>query len=1052
MNLNSKYRLYYIVIYFIVISICQYVHLLNAQQIQVNRIEQMPNKPSPYEMRDWKSATMGYDSLVYNFDITGEFLPLIWWGGNGVNYPDEQTFGLHTVVGTTVPASSEAINVLPSLIGATLVGVDKSGQSGVNWIRKSREFFNKRPEENVYLNHPVTQSGSDWWYDTMPNVFFYQLYDLYDGIDEYDNQFISVAEQWLTAVKKMGGSTAPWTRPNMDYRGWYLSTMTPNASGVRQPEAAGAIAWLLYNAYVVTGDDRYRIGAEWAMEFLNSRTSNPSYELQLAYGTYIAARMNAELGTNYNVEKLVNWCFNVGPLRSWGAIVGTWGGYDVHGLIGEVNNYNDYAFLMNTFEQVGALVPMVRYDDRFARAVGKWVLNAANAARLFYPKYLPANHQDNNDWASQNDPQSYIAYEALRQTLYNRSPYGTGDAMSGGWGLTNLALYGSSHVGIFGGIIDTTNVEMILKLDLLKTDYFTVDAYPSYLLFNPYDEDKIVEIETGSGVYDLYDAVTNDFMQYGVSGVASITVPADQAVMLVITPAGGTVTYEYDKMLMNGVVVDYRSGITVDNYPPRIKGMGSKERVILKAGSTNLYCAAEDRDGDQLEYIWNTADGTITGSGSSVTWTAPDAEGTFDIVCRVEDGRGGVAVDTVSVEVVAFIPTDPVIINLTARPGKIDLGATSELTCSAYDPDGGDLTFTWYAEEGSISGDDSVVVWTAPNYEGNFSVACTVENQSGGNAIDSVIIVVRDFSIIQTGDLVAYYPFNGNSQDESGFEHHGTVSGAKLTEDRFGNPNRAYLFNGISDNIKVQNSDKLNFQDAISVSFWMKVGTFYEREAHPLSHGSWENRWKISITDKHVRWTVKTTDGIKDLDSHTELTLGTFYHVVALYDGADFEVYIDGELDAFSSFSGQILTTTIDLMIGQVLPNNPNYNFNGVLDDIRIYNYALPVSEIVELYHIGTHVEDTDNKNIPVEFVLYQNYPNPFNPSTIISFSIPSSVHVTLTIFDILGREITKLIDGELLVGQHAVTWDAKNLPSGVYFGHLRAGDFQAVQKMVLIR
>jgi hypothetical protein len=58
-------------------------------------------------------------------------------------------------------------------------------------------------------------------------------------------------------------------------------------------------------------------------------------------------------------------------------------------LIGEINGGDDYAFAMNTFEQIGALVPLVRYDSRFARAIGKWVLNAANASRLFYPNFLP---------------------------------------------------------------------------------------------------------------------------------------------------------------------------------------------------------------------------------------------------------------------------------------------------------------------------------------------------------------------------------------------------------------------------------------------------------------------------------------------------------------------------------------------------------------------------------------------------------------------------------------------------------------------------------------
>jgi hypothetical protein len=463
---------------------------VNAQQINISRIELMPNSPSPYDMRDWEQVAMGYDSLVFKFDFdpTDLHLPLVWLNTHTINYPSHNSFGLHTYVGTVHPFNAEAINLLPAVVGATLVGIDKSNQSGDNWVLYCEEFFNNRPDEYVYLNSPVASSGNDWWYDTMPNIFFYQLHYLYPSTGDFDFQFTTVADRWLEAVEKMGGSTTPWDVPNMNYRGWYLASMTPNTGGVREPEAAGALAWILYNAFVSTGLDHYRIGAEWSMEFLNNYHANPSYELQLAYGTYTAARMNAELGTTYDIEKLVNWNFDVGPLRKWGAILGTWGGLDVHGLIGEVNNVNDYAFNMNSIEQVGALVPLVRYDDRFARAIGKWVLNVSNAARLFYSNYLPDFKQDNATWTHQYDPHSYIAYEAMRETHSGQSPYATGDAMINDWAETNLALYGSSHVGILGGIIDTTNVEMILQLDLLKTDYYHDDAYSSYLYFNPYNE------------------------------------------------------------------------------------------------------------------------------------------------------------------------------------------------------------------------------------------------------------------------------------------------------------------------------------------------------------------------------------------------------------------------------------------------------------------------------------------------------------------------------------------------------------------------------------
>jgi len=116
---------------------------LNAQQININRIEQMPNIPSPYEMRDWKKVTAGYDSLVFDLNRTGQYLPLIWINNNTVNYPGHISFGLHTVVGTTSPFSAEAINLIPASTGASLIGVDKSNQNGYNWVLMCEEYFNK---------------------------------------------------------------------------------------------------------------------------------------------------------------------------------------------------------------------------------------------------------------------------------------------------------------------------------------------------------------------------------------------------------------------------------------------------------------------------------------------------------------------------------------------------------------------------------------------------------------------------------------------------------------------------------------------------------------------------------------------------------------------------------------------------------------------------------------------------------------------------------------------------------------------------------------------
>ncbi len=1025
---------------------------LRAQQIRIDRIEMLPDIPAPYLMRDWKEVALNYDAFVYDFSKTGDHLPLIRWGGAGVNYPDEQTFGLHTVVGTTAPGSSEAINVLPSIIGATLAGLDKSDQDGIDWVRKSREFFNRRPEENVYLNHPAAASGSDWWYDTMPNVFFYQLYDLYRNTDAYPEQLVSVADQWLAAVRKMGGGMTPWARPNMNYRGWYLASMMPNGSGVRQPEAAGAIAWLLYHAYNETGEDKYRIGAEWAMEFLNARPSNPSYELQLPYGVYTAARMNAELGTDYDTERLMNWCFDVGSLRNWGMITGNWGGYSVGGLIGEVNGFNDYAFLMNTVQHMAALVPMVRYDDRFARAVGKWALHAAQAARLFYPAHLPSDHQDNFSWSGNYDPGSVIGYEALRQSKSGRSPYATGDAIDGGWGQTNLALYGSSHAGYLAGIVDTTDVPMILKLDLRATDFFSSGAYPTYLLYNPYEESKEVLIDIGSTSSDLYDMVSKEFAAVGVDGEVPLTVPSDEAIVIVVVPSGGVVTYEYDKMLVDGIVVDYRSGNQSGNYPPRIKALAADRFLVKTDGTAFIYCTAVDRDDEMIAYSWSAEPGSITGNGAQATFHAPATPGETRIVCLVDDGRGGTAADTIYVSIVTEIPVDPVIHRITASPRKIDIGTSSEIFCEAEDPEGNELTFAWIALHGIIEGVGNAVVWFAPDEPGNFLLTCIVENGTGGVAIDSILLPVRDSAASQSGELRAFYEFSGDASDASGNGHHGTVSGAIPVSDRNGVDQGAYSFDGVNDYIRIENSPLLNFTSGITVGMWLKIGQFFDREAHPISHGSWENRWKISITNGRFRWTVKTSEGIKDIDSELEAEPDTYYHLAATYDGADIEIYIDGELNTFGLFSGKLLQTSLDLMIGQVLPDNANYNFRGVIDELRIYDYALASDAVYELYSFGTSVDRGNPAGQPDVYLLHQNYPNPFNPVTTIRFGMPHPSSVRLIVYDLLGRNVAEILDADLTAGEHSVEWHADGLPSGIYFYTLVSGSFSSTRRLILIR
>lgn len=99
-----------------------------------------------------------------------------------------------------------------------------------------------------------------------------------------------------------------------------------------------------------------------------------------------------------------------------------------------------------------------------------------------------------------------------------------------------------------------------------------------------------------------------------------------------------------------------------------------------------------------------------------------------------------------------------------------------------------------------------------------------------------------------------------------------------------------------------------------------------------------------------------------------------------------------------------------------------------------------------------TAVDAHELAAIPAHLELGVNYPNPFNPTTTISFSLPSKLFVLLKIFDLIGREVTTIVSGELSAGTHTREWNAANMPSGIYFYRLQAGTFSETKKLVLLR
>jgi hypothetical protein len=213
-----------------------------------------------------------------------------------------------------------------------------------------------------------------------------------------------------------------------------------------------------------------------------------------------------------------------------------------------------------------------------------------------------------------------------------------------------------------------------------------------------------------------------------------------------------------------------------------------------------------------------------------------------------------------------------------------------------------------------------------------------------------------------TSGLVGYWSFTGNANDASGNNHHGTVSGATLTTERFGVANGAYSFDGVNDYIAIAPSSLVDNETATTLSFWIKRGVSddYGLPIHTGNQGYLNTQVKkdsvlVAVcTNSNYDGSAPTEFGVK----WTYIQQTQWNHIILRYDGTAkiLRLYINGVLKKEVFAEGNIWSPQSAYLAFGVyyLFGSPHHGYyKGILDDVRLYKRALTDTEIQSLFHEG---------------------------------------------------------------------------------------------------
>jgi hypothetical protein len=329
----------------------------------------------------------------------------------------------------------------------------------------------------------------------------------------------------------------------------------------------------------------------------------------------------------------------------------------------------------------------------------------------------------------------------------------------------------------------------------------------------------------------------------------------------------------------------------------------------------------------------------------------------------------------------------------------------------------------------------------------------------------ALLISATTIAQIPTDGLVAHYPFNANANDESTNSNNGTVNGATLTEDRFGNTSSAYSFDGIDDFIALPNFPST---PVLSVSLWVKrisnIDTVQLWDNGGAGGGYVEAGIRLLIDNIEIgRWQHQHTN---------EEIIQGWFNIVAVYTPDSTMMYIDGQLISVENTNStlpNIMTVNGVNQLGRYrtpqLVNNLRL-FKGQLDDVRFYNKILTSEEINSLHFesscIQTQINNisvTDTLNIYLSQITTSVNDASQAATTIKVYPNPTAKDLTVSIdnYTNLSGVTIKVLDAQSVeVHNEVVTSatqsiDVSSWTAGIYFLHVMNGSTTVDVKKIVV-